>query len=56
VPTEDTPLGGDDDDFPVEVVGEIQVIRAQKYSSFALVTASDIAIEPGDQAVARRGE
>lgn len=51
-----TPLGGDDDDFPVEVVGELRVIRAHKYSALALVTAAKLEIEPGDQAVTRKGQ
>jgi hypothetical protein len=56
VPTEETPLGGDEEDFPVEVVGELQIVRAHKYSSLALVTKAEHEIEPGDQAVARRGK
>lgn len=55
VETETTPLHGDDEDFPEEVVGELRVIRAHRYSSLALVTASSEEIEPGDQAVARKG-
>jgi hypothetical protein len=50
-----TPLEGDDEMFPEEVVAELRVIRAHKYSSLALVTASDEEVEPGDQAVARKG-
>lgn len=56
VPTDMTPFGGNDDDFPVEVVGELRVIRAHKYSALALVTAAQVEIEPGDQAVTRKGE
>lgn len=56
VPTDITPLGGDDDDFPVEVVGELRVVRAHKYSALALVTAAKVEIEPGDQAVTRKGQ
>jgi hypothetical protein len=55
-PSETTPLGGEDEDFPIEVVGELRVIRAHKYSSLVLVTASKVEIEPGDQAVTRKGE
>jgi hypothetical protein len=55
-PAEMTPLGGEDDDFPIEIVGELRVIRAHKYSALALVTASKVEIEPGDQAVTRKGE
>jgi hypothetical protein len=52
---EATPLEGDDEMFPEEVVAELRVIRAHKYSSLALVTASDEEVEPGDQVVARKG-
>jgi hypothetical protein len=52
---EATPLEGDDEMFPEEVVAELRVIRAHKYSALALVTASSEEIEPGDQAVARKG-
>lgn len=55
VETETTPLDGDDEDFPEEVVGELRVIRAHRYSSLALITESSEEIEPGDQAVARKG-
>jgi hypothetical protein len=55
VETEQTPLDGDEETFPEEVVGELRVIRAHKYSSLALVTQSHEEIEPGDQAVARKG-
>jgi hypothetical protein len=52
---EATPIEGDDETFPEEVVGELRVIRAHKYSSLALVTESSEEIEPGDQLVARKG-
>jgi LysM domain-containing protein len=52
---EPTPLDGDDDIFPEEVVAELRVIRAHRYSSLALVSESHVEIEPGDQAVARKG-
>jgi len=52
---EATPLDGDDDMFPEEVVAELRVIRAHKYSSLALITESSEEVEPGDQAVARKG-
>jgi hypothetical protein len=55
-PSEKTPLGGEDEDFPIEIVGELRVIRAHRYSSLVLVTASKHEIEPGDQAVTRKGE
>lgn len=52
---EATPLDGDDEAFPEEVVAELRVIRAHKYSSLALITDSSEEVEPGDQAVARKG-
>ena len=52
---ETTPLKGNEKDFPEEVVGELRVLRATKYSSVCLVTASHREIEPGDRAVARKG-
>jgi len=50
-----TPLEGDEETFPEEVVAELRVIRSHKYSSLALVTESHEEIEPGDQAVTRKG-
>jgi hypothetical protein len=50
-----TPLEGDSEIFPEEVVAELRVIRAHKYSSLALVTESFEEVEPGDQVVARKG-
>lgn len=50
-----TSLHGDEDDFPEEVFGELRVIRAQRFSAFALVIQAHEEIEPGDQAVARKG-
>lgn len=52
---EPTPLDGEDEMFPEEVVAEMRVIRAHKYSSLALITESSEEVEPGDQAVARKG-
>jgi hypothetical protein len=52
---EATPLVGDEEMFPEEVVGELRVIRAHKYSSLALITESSEEVEPGDQVVARKG-
>ncbi|MFO0569999.1 MAG: LysM peptidoglycan-binding domain-containing protein [Polyangiaceae bacterium] len=52
---EATPLRGNEKDFPEEIVGEIRVLRANKYSSIALVTVSHREIESGDRAVARKG-
>ena len=50
-----TELVGDEDSFPEEVIAELRVIRSHKYSSLALVTESHEEIEPGDQAVSRKG-
>ncbi|MBK7585989.1 MAG: LysM peptidoglycan-binding domain-containing protein [Myxococcales bacterium] len=52
---ETTPLKGNEKDFPEEIVGEVRVLRANKYSSVCLVTVSHREIEPGDRAVARKG-
>ena len=50
-----TPLSGDEDVFPQEVIGEVRIIRAQRFSALALVTESHEELEPGDQLVARKG-
>lgn len=49
------PLHGDEQDFPEEVVAELRIIRAHKFSALALVTGSEVEILPGDRAVARAG-
>ena len=51
-----TALEGDEDEFPQEVVAELRVIRSHRFSSLALVTESQEEIEPGDQAVTRKGQ
>lgn len=53
--SETTPLKGDQNKFPEEIIGELRVLRANKYSSVALVVVSHEEIEPGDRAVARKG-
>jgi hypothetical protein len=55
VDIESTPLRGDDEKFPHEVVGELRVIRTEKYSSIALVTASRRELVAGDRALAQPG-
>ena len=55
VDVEETPLHGDEADFPEEVVAEVRVIRAHRYASLVLVTASQEEIQPGDTLVARKG-
>ncbi|MCA9593010.1 MAG: LysM peptidoglycan-binding domain-containing protein [Myxococcales bacterium] len=50
-----TPLKGNEKKFPEEIIGELRILRANKYSSIAVVTVSHREIEPGDRAVARKG-
>lgn len=52
---ESTPLEGEAEDFPEEVVAELRVIRSHKFSSLALITESAEEVEPGDQVVLRKG-
>lgn len=53
--SEVTPLHGDQDEFPDEVIGEIQVVRTEDYSSICMVMNSRDALEAGDRAVAVKG-
>jgi hypothetical protein len=53
---ERTPVAEDDKSFPSEVVAELRVIRAEKYSSLAIVVETRREIEPGDVAVALQGK
>jgi hypothetical protein len=53
--TERVELRRDDEEFPEEVVGEIRIIHAKKWSSLALVTSSQRELIAGDRAVAREG-
>jgi len=53
---ERTPLDGSEKEFPSEVVAELRVIRAEKYSSLALVVESHRELEPGDVAVSLEGK
>lgn len=50
-----TPLHGDENDFPEEVIGELRIIKAHKQSSFAVVVSASVEMKPGDRAVARVG-
>lgn len=50
-----TPLEGDEQKFPEEVIGELRILRTEKYSSIALVTSSHREIMAGDRAIARKG-
>jgi hypothetical protein len=53
---ERTPTAEDDKQFPSEVVAELRIIRAEKYSSLAIVIESRRELEPGDVAVALQGK
>lgn len=55
VDVEETPLYGEEQDFPEESVAEVRVIRTHRFASMVLVTSSDEEIEPGDTLVARKG-
>ena len=50
-----TPLPGKTEDFPEESVAELVILRAEKYSSIALVTQSRQELVPGDVAVSQVG-
>lgn len=50
-----TPLHGNDEDFPDEVVGEIRVLRVEDYSAICLVTDTTWGLKQGDRAVAVKG-
>ncbi len=52
---ETTPLRGDDDKFPDEVVGEVTVLRTEEYSSICLITASTRGLTSGERVVAVKG-
>ena len=52
---EDTPLRGDEKKFPQEIIAELRVLSARKYSSITMVTVSHREVVPGDVAIARRG-
>jgi hypothetical protein len=52
---EKTPLPGDPNKFPEESVAELRVLRADRWSSLAIVTQSRREVVPGDLAVARPG-
>jgi hypothetical protein len=52
---EPVPIHGNEQDFPEEVVAELRVIKAHKFSSLALVSSAKVEIQPGDRAIARSG-
>lgn len=55
VDTEPVPLHGDEQKFPEEVVGELRVVDAQPFSSYAVITTAHVELVPGDRAIARVG-
>lgn len=55
VDIESTPLKGDDEKFPYEVVGELLLLKTERYSSIALVTQSRRELVAGDRALATVG-
>lgn len=55
VRVEPTPLHGDQEDFPEEIVAELRVLSVHAERALALVTRSRVEIVPGDVALARRG-
>jgi hypothetical protein len=54
-PHENTPLHGDDDTFPDEIVGEVMVLRTEEYSSICMVVESARALVGGEKVVAVTG-
>jgi hypothetical protein len=52
---EPTQLKRDDREFPEEIVGELRVVHAHRWSSLAMVTVSQRELMAGDRAVAREG-
>jgi hypothetical protein len=53
--SEPTQLKRDDREFPEEIVGELRIVHAHKWSSLAIVAASQRELMAGDRAVARAG-
>ena len=54
--SEKTPMVDDDKQFPSEVLAELRVLRAEKYSSLAIVIEARREVEPGDIAVSLQGK
>jgi len=52
---EATPLEGKDSEFPEEIVGELRVLRTEKYTSITVVTEAQREIVSGDRVIARKG-
>ncbi len=55
VDIETTPLKGDQEEFPEEVIAELRVLRTHEKSAVAVVTMAHREIVVGDRAVARKG-
>jgi hypothetical protein len=53
---ERTPTEGEDKQFPSEVLAELRVLRAEKFSSLAIVIESKRELEPGDVATSLQGK
>lgn len=53
--TERTQLKRDDREFPEEIIGELRIVHAHKWSSLAIITTSQRELMVGDRAVARAG-
>jgi LysM repeat protein len=54
-PAETTPLHGDDEAFPDEIVGEVMVLRTEEYSSICIVVESTRPLLGGEKLVAVSG-
>lgn len=52
---EPTQIKRDDNEFPQEIVGELRIVNAHRWSSLAIVTSTQRELFPGDRAVAREG-
>jgi hypothetical protein len=52
---EATPIHGDDEKFPDEVVGEVTVLRTEEYSAICMVTGATRGLQVGERLVAVKG-
>lgn len=50
-----TPLRGDDEKYPDEVVGEVIVLRTEEFSAICLVSSATRGLQPGDRLAAVKG-
>lgn len=53
---ERTPIEGDEKQFPTEILAELRVLRAEKFSSVAIVLETRRELEPGDVATTLPGK